>query len=251
MNSTSTLLACETTGLTAAYGDEPVLRDVNFRVPPGVVMGIVGPNGAGKTTLLMALIGLMPLLSGSVSFFGQTHQQARRRVGYMPQQRSVDWDFPTTVFDAVMMGTYGSLGWFKRPSSLERDRTWRALAEVEMTDLADRQIGELSGGQRQRTFLARALVEEPDVYLMDEPFQGVDAASEKAIVTVMHALRERGKTIIIVHHDLTTVRAYCDWVTLLRVGIVAAGPVDEAFTEENLHAAYGRSNTFVGAGFVE
>lgn len=246
----ATHFACETKRLTAAYGDEPVLRDVNFQVPKGVVMGIVGPNGAGKTTLLKALIGLMPLLSGSVSFFGQSYQRARNRIGYMPQQRSVDWDFPTTVFDAVMMGTYGSLGWFKRPGAVERERTVRALEEVEMTDLADRQIGELSGGQRQRTFLARALVEEPDVYLMDEPFQGVDAASEKAIVTVMHALRERGKTIIIVHHDLTTVRGYCDWVTLLRIGIVAAGPVDEVFTDENLKVAYGRSNTFVGSEVV-
>ena len=246
----ATHFACETKGLTAAYGDEPVLRDVNFQVPHGVVMGIVGPNGAGKTTLLKALIGLMPLLSGSVSFFGQSYQRARNRIGYMPQQRSVDWDFPTTVFDAVMMGTYGSLGWFKRPGAVERERTERALEEVEMTDLADRQIGELSGGQRQRTFLARALVEEPDVYLMDEPFQGVDAASEKAIVTVMHALRERGKTIIIVHHDLTTVRGYCDWVTLLRIGIVAAGPVNEVFTDENLKVTYGRSNTFVGSEVV-
>ncbi|MCG8479930.1 MAG: metal ABC transporter ATP-binding protein [Spirochaetales bacterium] len=246
----ATHFACETKRLTAAYGDEPVLRDVHFQVPQGVVMGIVGPNGAGKTTLLKALIGLMPLLSGSVCFFGRPYQRVRNRIGYMPQQRSVDWDFPTTVFDAVMMGTYGSLGWFKRPGPAERERARRALAEVEMTDLADRQIGELSGGQRQRTFLARALVEEPDVYLMDEPFQGVDAASEKAIVTVMHALRERGKTIIIVHHDLATVRGYCDWVTLLRIGIVAAGPVDEVFTEENLKRAYGRSNTFVGSEVV-
>lgn len=244
----STLLACETTRLTAAYGDEPVLRDVNVQVPQGVVMGIVGPNGAGKTTLLKALIGLMPLLSGSVHFFGQSYQRARSRIGYMPQQRSVDWDFPTTVFDAVMMGTYGSLGWFKRPGAAERKRTEHALAEVEMTDLADRQIGELSGGQRQRTFLARALVEEPDVYLMDEPFQGVDAASEKAIVTVMHTLRERGKTIIIVHHDLTTVRGYCDWLTLLRIGVVAAGPVDEVFTEANLQRTYERDQVFCEVG---
>ena len=246
----STHFVCETKRLTAAYGDEPVLSNVNFQVPPGIVMGIVGPNGAGKTTLLKALIDLMPLLSGSVSFFQQSYRKARSRVGYMPQQRSVDWDFPTTVFDAVLMGTYGSLGWFKRPGALEHERTQRALAEVEMTDLADRQIGELSGGQRQRTFLARALVEEPDIYLMDEPFQGVDAASEKAIVTVMHALRERGKTIIIVHHDLATVREYCDWVTLLRVGIVAAGPVAEVFTQENLKEAYGRSNVFLDSEAV-
>jgi manganese/zinc/iron transport system ATP- binding protein len=244
----SSNLACETNGLVAAYGDEPVLQDVHFHVPTGVVMGIVGPNGAGKTTLLRALIDLMPLLSGSVEFFGRSYAEVRDRIGYMPQQRSVDWDFPTTVFDAVLMGTYGALGWFKRPGHLERERTAHALEEVGMSHLADRQIGELSGGQRQRTFLARALVEQPDIYLMDEPFAGVDAASEKAIVRVMHALREQGKTIIIVHHDLTTVRGYCDWVTLLRVGVIAAGPTAETFTEENLKLTYGHSDSFVGLG---
>lgn len=244
----NTHYSCETSGLTVAYGDEPVLHKVDFRVPHGVVMGVVGPNGAGKTTLLKALIGLLPILAGSVRFFGTRYRQARDRIGYMPQQRSVDWDFPTTVFDAVMMGTYGSLGWFKRPGDDERKRTEQSLREVDMLDLADRQIGELSGGQRQRTFLARALVEEPDVYLMDEPFQGVDAASETSIVRVMHELRERGKTIIIVHHDLSTVRDYCDWLTLLNVKIIADGPAEDIFTSENLKATYGSSHSFASVG---
>ncbi len=208
-------------------------------------MGIVGPNGAGKTTLLKSLIDLIPLLSGSVRFWGQSYKDSRNRIGYMPQQSSIDWDFPITVFDAVMMGTYGSLGWFKRPGAKERRRTWKALAKTDMTDLSERQIDELSGGQRQRAFLARAIVEEPDVYLMDEPFQGVDAASEKAIISVMHMLRERGKTIIMVHHDLATVREYCDWVTLLRVSIVGSGPVAEVFTKDNIQQTYGHMNSFL------
>ncbi|BDU39708.1 zinc ABC transporter ATP-binding protein [Vibrio nigripulchritudo] len=213
-------------------------------------MGVVGPNGAGKTTLLNSLIGLTTPLSGSVEFFGQSYKKARSRIGYMPQQRSVDWDFPTTVFDVVLMGTYGALGWFKRPGDKEKALAEQALKEVGMIEFANRQIGELSGGQKQRTFLARALVESPDLYLMDEPFQGVDAASEKAIVAAIHKLREQGKTIIIVHHDLSTVKTYCDWITLLRVGIVASGPVADVFTDDNLRKTYGRSNSFIDAEAV-
>ena len=230
--------ACSTRNLSVAYRGEPVLRAVDLSVPQGVVMGIVGPNGAGKSTLIKAMLGLVKPLTGSSEFFGQPLAAARQRVGYMSQAAGVDWDFPTTVFDVVQMGTYGSLGWLRRPGKSERARTRAALDQTGIADLANRQIGELSGGQRQRVFLARALAQEPDLYFMDEPFQGIDAASRQAIVGVLHTLREQDKTIIMVHHDLAHVRSYCDHVTLLNGRVVATGPTDEAFTRDTIRAAY-------------
>ena len=235
----SRLTAFDVRRLTVAYRDKPVLEKADFHCPRGVIMGIVGPNGAGKSTLLKALVGLMPAIHGSVQFFGEsTFRAVRDRIGYMPQQNSVDWDFPTSVFEVVMMGTYGSLGWFRRPGKAERERTREALEEVGISDLADRQIGELSGGQKQRTFLARTLVQRPDIYFMDEPLQGVDAKSEKAIIAVMRKLKESDRTIVFVQHDLSTVREYCDWVTLLNGRVVASGPTEQAFTEDNIGIAY-------------
>lgn len=231
-------LACATENLSVAYRAEPVLRGVNFRVPRGVVMGIVGPNGAGKSTLIKAMLGLVKPLTGTSTFFGQSLAKERKRVGYMPQSTSVDWDFPTTVLDVVTMGTYGALGWVRRPGKTERARALAALEQTGIPDLAGRQIGELSGGQRQRVFLARTLVQAPELYFMDEPFQGIDAKSQQAIVTVLHALRQQGKTVVIVHHDLATVRDYCDHVTLLNRRIVASGPAEESFTKDNIRTAY-------------
>ncbi|MDZ8173072.1 metal ABC transporter ATP-binding protein [Microbacterium xanthum] len=235
---TAPVVACAATNLSVAYHAEPVLRGVDIAVPTGVVMGVVGPNGAGKSTLIKAMLGLVPPLTGSSTFFGEPLAKVRRRVGYMPQSTSVDWDFPTTVVDVVTMGTYGSLGWIRRPGRRERERALAALAQTGMADLAARQIGELSGGQRQRVFLARALVQAPDIFFMDEPFQGVDARSQQAIVRVLHDLRSQGKTVVIVHHDLATVREYCDHVTLLNRRVVASGPVDEVFTAANIRIAY-------------
>lgn len=231
-------LACSTRELSFAYRAEPVLRNVDFEVPTGVVMGIVGPNGAGKSTLIKAMLGLVKPLTGSAEFFGSPLAQVRQRVGYMPQSTSVDWDFPTTVLDVVTMGTYGSLGWLRRPGKKERARALAALEQTGIPNLASRQIGELSGGQRQRVFLARTLVQQPDLYFMDEPFQGIDAKSQQAIVSVLHTLREEGKTVVLVHHDLATVRDYCDSVTLLNRRVVASGPVDQAFTRDNIRTAY-------------
>lgn len=231
-------IVCSTTNLSVAFGATPVLRSVNLAVPKGVVMGIVGPNGAGKSTLIRAMLGLEKPLTGSATFFGKPLARRRSRVGYMPQATTVDWDFPTTVLDAVTMGTYGELGMFKRPGSAERERAREALEQVGITGLERRQIGALSGGQRQRVFLARALVQGPELFFMDEPFQGVDAKSQDAIVRVLHGLRESGRTIVIVHHDLATVRDYCDYVTLLNGKIVASGPVEEAFTTENIRSTY-------------
>lgn len=232
-------LAVEVADLTVAYRDRPVLWDVDVEVPVGVLMAVVGPNGAGKTTLLKAILGLVRPAAGSVRIFGQPIKAVRHLVGYVPQHREVDWDFPTNVLDVVMMGRYGHLGWFRRPGPQERAMALAALEQVGMRELADRQISQLSGGQQQRVFLARALVQDAQIYLMDEPFAGVDALTERAILNIMRSLRARGKTVVVVHHDLQTVREYFDWVLLLNVRRVACGPVAEVFTEGNLRQTYG------------
>jgi manganese/zinc/iron transport system ATP- binding protein len=225
--------------LTVAYREKAALWDVDLAVPPGSLMAIVGPNGAGKTTLLKSILGLIPAVAGNVFIHGQPYRVGRRRVAYVPQKSSVDWDFPTTVFDLVQMGTYGRLGWFRRPGAAERDATAAALRRVGLAHLGARQIGQLSGGQQQRAFLARALVQDADVYALDEPLQGVDAVTERAVMDILRGLRDAGKTIVAVHHDLHTVPAYFDSVTLLNVKVIASGPVAEAFTPENLKRAYG------------
>lgn len=232
-------LAVEVADLTVAYRDRPVLWDVDVEVPAGVLMAVVGPNGAGKTTLLKAILGLVRPAAGSVRIFGQPIKAVRHLVGYVPQHREVDWDFPTNVLDVVMMGRYGHLGWFRRPGPQERAMALAALEQVGMRELADRQISQLSGGQQQRVFLARALVQDAQIYLMDEPFAGVDALTERAILNIMRSLRARGKTVVVVHHDLQTVREYFDWVLLLNVRRVACGPVAEVFTEGKLRQTYG------------
>lgn len=235
-------IACESRDLSVAYREDPVLRHVDFRVPEGSVMGIVGPNGAGKSTLIKAMLGLVMPLAGASEFFGQPLDKVRNRVGYMPQSASVDWDFPTTVIDLAVMGTYGELGWIRRPGKRERARAMAALEQTGMADLATRQIGELSGGQRQRAFLARALVQAPDLYFMDEPFQGIDAKSQQAMVEVLKGLSAAGKTIVIVHHHLASVLEFCDHVTLLNKRVIASGPGKETFTTDNIRAAYEASD---------
>ena len=228
--------AAEVAGLTVDYRSHRALNDVSATVPAGRVTGVIGPNGSGKSTLLKAMLGLIPA-TGATTFFGLPLSRARNRVGYMPQSASVDWDFPATVRDVVTMGTYGSLGWFRRPGRTQRATADAAMAQTGVTDLADRQIGALSGGQRQRVFLARTLAQQPDLLMMDEPFAGIDAASESAILEALEQLPD--VSIMIVHHNLATVRELCDDVIILKEGrLVAAGPVADALTEENLQAAY-------------
>lgn len=239
------LYPVDVTDLTVAYHEKPVLWDVDMSVPEGTLMAIVGPNGAGKTTLIKAILGLIPPAAGNVQIYGKAYTEQRHLVGYVPQRGSVDWDFPTTVLDVVMMGRYGKLGWFKRPGATERQLALEALEKVGMAQYASRQISQLSGGQQQRTFLARALVQDAKVYFMDEPFQGVDATTERAIITLLQELRAQQKTVIVVHHDLQTVPEYFDWVTLLNVRCIACGPVKEVFTEENLRQAYGGRIAFL------
>lgn len=239
--------AIEVTDLTIAYRDKPVLWDVDMAVPVGTLMAIVGPNGAGKTTLIKSILGLIKPAAGEVRVLGKPYAQQRHLVGYVPQRGSVDWDFPTSVLDVVMMGRYGALGWLKRPGAAERAAALDALEKVGIQHLADRQISQLSGGQQQRVFLARALVQDAQLYFMDEPFQGVDATTERAIVTLLQELRSAGKTVVVVHHDLQTVPEYFDWVTMLNVRRIASGPVQEVFNEENLRQTYGGKVAFLSA----
>jgi manganese/zinc/iron transport system ATP- binding protein len=244
-------MALEVRDLTVAYHEKPVLWDVDVDVPAGILMAIVGPNGAGKSTLIKAVLGLLKPAAGQVLLYGQPYIEQRHRVGYVPQRGSVDWDFPTNVLDVVMMGRYSALGWFKRPGAKERDMAMDALEKVGMKSFADRQISQLSGGQQQRVFLARALVQEAQIYFMDEPFQGVDATTERAIITLLQELRAAGKTVIAVHHDLETVPEYFDWVTLLNVRRIASGPVSEVFTPENLRLTYGGRLAFLTRAHAE
>ena len=243
--------AIEVTDLTVAYRDKPVLWDIDLSVPEGVLVAIVGPNGAGKTTLIKSMLGLIDVAAGQTLIYGESYAKQRDLVAYVPQRGSVDWDFPTSVLDVVMMGLYGRLGWLRRPGKRERDLAREALDKVGMADFAERQISQLSGGQQQRVFLARALVQDAQVYFMDEPFQGVDATTERAIVTLLQELRQAGKTLVVVHHDLQTVPEYFDWVLLLNVRRIAAGPVEDVFTEENLRLTYGGRIPFVKAAAVE
>jgi len=231
--------AFEIHDMTVAYHRRPVLWDIDLTLPEGKLVGIVGPNGAGKTTLIKAALGLVPLASGKVEIYGKSYREQRHLVGYVPQRESVDWDFPVTVRDVVLMGTYGRLGWFRRPGRAERDIADRCLEQVGMTALANRQIRQLSGGQQQRVFLARALAQDAQIYFLDEPFSGVDAATEAAIVELLQTLRASGKTVLLVHHDIQTVREYFDYVILLNMRLIACGPVDTTFTNENLHKTYG------------
>lgn len=226
-------------GLTVAYQKKPVLNDVSFEVPEGKLIGIVGPNGAGKSTLIKAALGLIPKVSGDVTIYGKPYANQRKMIGYVPQRESVDWDFPTNALDVVMMGRYGHLGWFKRPGANERRIAMDCLEKVGMADYAGRQISQLSGGQQQRIFLARALAQDAKLYFMDEPFVGVDAATEKAIITLLNELKMQGKTVLVVHHDLATVKEYFDWVLLLNVGLIDVGPAEQVFTASNLQKTYG------------
>ena len=225
--------------MTIAYHRKPVLWDVDLDVPEGKLVGIIGPNGAGKSTMILAIMDLVPKASGWVRIYGQTYEQMRRSIGYVPQRESVDWDFPISALEVVTMGRYGRLGWVRRPGKADRRVAAEALEKVGMGEYADRQISQLSGGQQQRVFLARALAQDARVYLMDEPFAGVDAATERAIIDILMELRSQGKTILVVHHDLQTVTRYFDWVIMLNMRVVASGPTREVFTDENLHKTYG------------
>jgi len=231
--------ALEVEDLTVAYADQPVLWDVDLKVPTGVKMAIVGPNGAGKSTLVKAAMGLVKPVAGEVRIFGRSQERAHGEIAYVPQRATLSWDFPTDVLDVVTMGTFGRLGWIRRSGAAQRAEAEAALEKVGMTQFVKRPIAELSGGQQQRVLLGRALAQDAPIYILDEPFQGVDAPTEQAIIEVLNGLAEEGKTIIVVHHDLQTVPEYFDWVLLLNVRAFDFGPVGEVFTEANLRLTFG------------
>ena len=231
--------------LTVAYRDKPVLWDIDLTIPEGRLVAIIGPNGAGKSTLIKSVLGLIPIAAGNITFYGKPYATQRQLVGYVPQRGSVDWDFPTDALDVVMMGRYGKLGWLRRPGRQDREVALECLRQVGMMDYAGRQISQLSGGQQQRVFLARALAQDARIYFMDEPFAGVDATTERAIVALLSELRKAGKTVVVVHHDLETAPDYFDWCVLLNVRLLAAGPIAEVFTVDNLQRTYGGRMAFL------
>jgi len=225
--------------LTVAYHRKPVLWDLELNLPEGKLIGIAGPNGAGKSTLLKACLDLIPKTSGEVLIYGKPYHKQRDLIVYVPQRESVDWDFPVSALDVVTMGTYRQVGWFKRIGKRQRITARDALERVGIGDLADRQISQLSGGQQQRVFLARALVQDALIYLMDEPFAAVDAATEHAMIEILQELNAQGKTVVCVHHDLATVSRYFDHLVLLNMRVVASGPTKEIFTRDHLQKTYG------------
>ncbi len=244
---TSSVVPLSIRGLNVAYQRKVVVWDLDLEVPAHQATAIVGPNGAGKSTTLKAALELVPRASGRILFFGQPYESVRGRVAYVPQRESVDWDFPVSATDVVAMGLYRQIGWFRRVTGEHRRRAREALSHVGLGDYVDRQISQLSGGQQQRVFLARALVQNADLYLMDEPFASVDAATERAIVTILRELRSQGKTVVCVHHDLQTVPEYFDHVALINMRVVAQGPVATTFTEENLRKTYGAKLSLLDA----
>lgn len=238
------MIVFHTKNLGASYGGTPVLENINVEITQGSLCGIIGPNGAGKSTFLKAAMDFVPGKVGTAEFFGQSLNAVRQQVAFVPQSSSVDWDFPTDVFDVVLMGTYGKLGWFRSPGKKEKKLALECLEKVGMQDFMHRQIGQLSGGQRQRVFLARALAQEADLYFLDEPFAGVDAATEKAIMKVLKDLQKEGKTIVAVHHDLTSAAEYFDHLLLMNKTLIASGKFQETFTEKNLEKTYGHPMHF-------
>lgn len=233
------LLPLEVHDLTVTYNRKPVLYGIDLEIEEGGLIGIIGPNGAGKSTLIKAIMGIVPSAGGWVKIFGESGKKSYRRVGYVPQRESVDWDFPVSVLDVVLMGRYGHNGWLKRVSKKDRNIAYECLEKVNMSPYADRQIGKLSGGQQQRVFLARALAQESDLYLMDEPFAGVDAVTETAIIEILRELKKKGKTLIVVHHDLSNAKQYFDHLILLNMRLVGYGTINEIFTKDLLQKTYG------------
>jgi len=223
--------AIEIKNLTVAYGENIALEDLNLNIEVGSLMALVGPNGAGKSTLIKTILKFLKQITGEIKINAKT-------LAYVPQRNSVDWDFPTTLFDVVEMGCYGRVGLFKRVSKEEKQKVLKAIEQVGMLEFKDRQISELSGGQQQRAFIARALVQEANIYLMDEPFQGVDSTTEKSIVEILKQLKAEGKTIIVVHHDLQTVPTYFESVALINKAVIVSGKVSEVFTQDNINIAY-------------
>ncbi len=228
--------------LHVGYGKMSALWDISFQIPKGVIVGILGPNGAGKSTLFKAMMGQILPISGKIDLKDS-------KIAYVPQKESIDWDFPITAEEVVLMGRYGKLGLFGRINKADKEAAQQALSMVGMLPFAKRQISELSGGQQQRLFIARALVQNADIFLLDEPFAGVDMATEKAIIALLKEQRAAGKTIFVIHHDLSTVSEYFEWTLLLNTRLIACGPTKEVFHRENLQKAFGKGQMLFDEAF--
>ncbi|MFI3231216.1 MAG: metal ABC transporter ATP-binding protein [bacterium] len=239
MNKINNINAIEINSLTVAYDTKPVLWDINLEIPKGNLVAILGPNGAGKSTLIKSMMNLVKPVIGRVDFpMLEMTNKINNKIAYVPQSGSVDWDFPASVLDVVLMGRYGHLGLFKRPKQQDKDMAIEMLKAVGMEEYIERQINKLSGGQQQRVFIARALIQQAEIYFLDEPFKGVDVQTEKIIIKLLKELRDKGKTVIVVHHDLQTVEEYFDWATLINVKVIANGRIKEVFNKENLDNTY-------------
>ncbi len=225
--------------LTVHFEKQPALWDINFSIDKGSITAVVGPNGAGKSTLIKACMGLVPLVNGQIRFFKKKLPKVRARVSYVPQKESVDWDFPITVLEVVMMGCYGRLGLFRRPNALDKKEAYELLERLQMGDFTSKSIQELSGGQQQRVFIARALMQKADLYLMDEPFAGIDKTTEELIVAILKDLKRSGKSVVIVHHDLATLESYFDHILLINKRLVAFGTTAEVLKGGNIRMAFG------------
>lgn len=235
----------EVEDLSMAYNEEPVVWDIDLNFVENSRTAIVGPNGAGKSTLLKGILGLMKPLSGEVRFQGLPFSKFYKKIAYVPQLGSVNWDFPTTVFDVVLMGRYAHLGWFKRPKNSDKKIAKEALERIGMSEFKDRQISQLSGGQRQRVFLARAIAQNAEIYFIDEPLQGVDIKSEEVIMNTVKDFQKEGKTIIAVHHDLNQIEKYFDHLVIINKRVIASGKVSEIFTNENIEKAYSEKKSVI------
>ncbi|MEO9531279.1 MAG: metal ABC transporter ATP-binding protein [Crocinitomicaceae bacterium] len=238
-------VSVEVHNLTVSYGGGPVLWDIDFELPQGQIIGVIGPNGSGKTTLLKSIMGLLDPSSGFIKIYDKPLTDVRERVAYVPQRESVDWDFPASVFDVVMMGRYRKRNLLKRTNKADIEIVNQSIEKVGLTEFKNRQISQLSGGQQQRVFIARALAQKADLYLMDEPFVGVDAATESSILSLLQEMKNEGKTVIIIHHDLQTVSEYFDYLVLLNTRLIAKGTLQEVLTKENLSNAYGGQLTLL------
>jgi manganese/zinc/iron transport system ATP- binding protein len=244
MKNISKIPALDVSHLIVAYNQNSVISDLSVTIPQGVMCGIIGPNGAGKTTFIKALLNLIPVATGNIQILGSSIKNVRNKIAYVQQRNSVDWDFPITVFDMVLMGCYGRLGWFKRPGKNEFDQAHSALAAVGLCEYAHQSIGVLSGGQQQRAFLARALMQDAHIYFLDEPFAGVDITTEHIIINLFKQLRDEGKTVVVVHHDLFTAASYFDYVVLLNKTCIAHGVTEQVLTSLHLERAYGNITFF-------
>jgi manganese/zinc/iron transport system ATP- binding protein len=243
--------AVEVENLTVAYGSRSALSGVNAHMEKGQIVGVIGPNGAGKSTLLKAIVGLVPVVRGNISIHGKPASRQRHEVAYVPQREEVNWEFPVSVEDVVLMGRYGRIGWFRRAGSDDRRQVDEALEMVDLTDIRDRHINQLSGGQQQRVFLARALAQDASVLLLDEPLSGVDATSQERILQLLHDLAAAGRTVVMATHDLSSAACNCHCVCCLNHEMVAMGPPAETLSKDNLHATYGGQLLILGEGEFE